>query len=248
MSKGFPIDVVIGVYSDDADAFPKVDAFVKEVAKHSHRWRSVKAPDCYSDGLYKALANKMPLLETLDVGNGEDLEDSYPFRGGPRLRHITFYQTNFEWGRANITALESLSLASLLVEGFTWALELRDALATCSNLKVLKLDNIEPQMGYYDEEAPAEKVRLNLLSLETLHVLHVWGELVTVLLPPTTRVTALSQLVLLPDGPSEIGDQASEIGDQAFSTFLQSDYHALLPTAIRNLPAPRLLCINAFYT
>lgn len=68
LSRESPIDIVIGVYADDYRAHKLVDAFAEEVRKHSHRWRTVKAPDCHSDIFYSALAKRFPLLESLEVG------------------------------------------------------------------------------------------------------------------------------------------------------------------------------------
>lgn len=135
-------------------------------------------------------------------------------------------EIDLTWDRADLSALEMLELRGLIVDGVSWASELREVLVTCPNFKMLQLDDTDISWLDDDDYLPMDESQLthfcSLHNLESLHLSKVAGHLLAALLPAATQVRALSKLLAIPSGDCENVDAA-------FSSLIRGGIHEKSP-------------------
>lgn len=111
---------------------------------HLGRWRSAQILSWSFSHLGPDVLEKdLPLLETLAVTATLISSDRMiTFRGGSRLRTISFSVVYFSFENAILPGLESLSIKDASVHPPTWTPHLVKALATSHCLRELDLEDI----------------------------------------------------------------------------------------------------------
>lgn len=221
LSNNALLDVEIYPRGDISKA--ELETFTEQVLNHLHRWRSLDCSQYFHHALYSALAAPLPHLRTLKLLGKTNKR--FQFSGGPRLREIDLICVNFRWTETNLTALETLKIASLKVRSGAWGHELRRALAACRRLRSVTLTEIDTSDQTSRTTSPAPELSsLSLHAVESLWISQVAAAVTVAFLPSSATMPSLVKLNMLPSPPSSL----------FLETFIGNGSDGLLPTIVKN--------------
>ncbi|KAG8912342.1 hypothetical protein FRC00_004734, partial [Tulasnella sp. 408] len=173
----------------------EAEDFADSVGEHAHRWRVLQYAGPHISLLAPYLEEALPIVETIDLKSSEQRDDlpSLDIVGGPRLRHLTVHNVNFELAviHPSLSNLQTLRIRSPPQPNIPWA-ALHDVLALCPRLEELCL----AKLGTNDDDTWLAEDSLILPNMRTIDLSHVRNTVLSPLLQ-SARAPLLEKLFII---------------------------------------------------